>query len=162
MKNQDEEFFIIISCILESEEFKKRKQYEHHINESVYEHSYKVAYLSYKIAKKLNLDYKSAAIGGLLHDFYEKPWLINGKLAPKVSNKIKDKHGFAHAKNAANNAKAFYPDLIDEKIENIIKRHMFPLNITPPKYKEGWIIVFVDKYVSLTIFKSIKSIPKYI
>ena len=35
-----------------------------------YEHLIKVSYKSYKIAKKLDLDYVSVARAGLLHDFY--------------------------------------------------------------------------------------------
>ena len=31
---------------------------------------------------------------------------------------------------------------------------MFPLNIIPPKYLEGWIITLVDKYVSLETLKN--------
>ncbi|MDD3392039.1 MAG: HD domain-containing protein [Bacilli bacterium] len=156
-----ENFNEIIEKIINNDEFIKRKAYEHHMNESVYDHSLKVAYYSYKITKKLHLDYKKATIGALLHDFYEEPWLKNGKLNSKKQPLFK-KHGFVHAANGAKNAKIYFPELVDEKVENIIKRHMFPLNITPPKYIEGWIVVLTDKYVSLSIFKKIKYLPKYI
>ena len=71
------------------------------------------------------------------------------------------KHGFTHAKEALENSKNVFPDLMNEKIENIIERHMFPLNKIPPKYKEAWLITIVDKIVSLevifepTFFKSL-------
>lgn len=156
------DFEIIVKEIINSSEFEKRKTYEHHYNESVYQHSMKVGYLSYKICKKLKLDYQSAAIGGLLHDFYEEPWLINGKCNIKEKQPLFKKHGFTHAKNGAENAKKYYPQLVNKNVENIIQRHMFPLNITPPKYLEGWVVVLVDKYVSLSIFKQIKFLPKYL
>lgn len=38
-----------------------------------------------------------------------------------------------------------------DKISDIIVKHMFPLNIRPPKYAESWIITCVDKIVSLEI-----------
>ena len=41
---------------------------------------------------------------------------------------------------------------LNEKTENVILRHMFPLNIVPPKNKEAWLITFVDKYVSCEVF----------
>ena len=70
----EKEYLEIVEGILNSEEFEKRKKYRHHENESVYEHCLEVSYLAYKIAKKYGFDYKSAAIGGLLHDFYPYPW----------------------------------------------------------------------------------------
>ena len=40
---------------------------------------------------------------------------------------------------------------MNKKVENIILRHMFPLNIVPPKYLESWLITLTDKYVSLEV-----------
>ena len=51
---------------------------------------------------------------------------------------------------------------MNKRIENIIKRHMFPLNIIPPRYKEGWVVTYVDKKVSLDVVLNIRSIPKYL
>lgn len=153
----DEEYYDIVKSILESEEFQKRKKYKHHGNISVYSHCLSVSKKSYKIAKKMNLDYKSAAIGGLLHDFYKEPWQENIE-----KKKLLEQHGFTHAKEAAINAKEFYPDLVDKKVYDIILRHMFPLNKVPPKYKEGWIVTLVDKGVSMEVFKNPKDLPKLI
>ena len=52
----DDEFLGYVSDILNSEEFVKRKEYLHHPNKSVYQHSLEVAYASYKFAKKHNLN----------------------------------------------------------------------------------------------------------
>lgn len=130
--------------ILEHPEFKKRKEFVHHIGESVYEHTLRVSFDSYKIAKKFGLDYKSATIGGLLHDFYEKPWQEKHEKTPFFQ-----KHGFVHAEQARKNAKKYFPELITPKIEDIIKKHMFPLNRKIPKYKESWLVSFVDKADSI-------------
>lgn len=157
-KQMPTEYYIIIKEIIESEEFIKRKTYNHHENRSVYTHSLMVSLKSYKIAKKLKLDYKSAAIGGLLHDFYYEDWQCN---FPKKKG-FKNMHGFTHASEALANSKKFYPQYINDKVGDIIVKHMFPLNIRPPKYAEGWVITIVDKVVSLEIFASPKQLYKYV
>jgi uncharacterized protein len=146
---EKKEYYDIVYDILKNEEFQKRKNYKHHYEISVYDHSLAVSKLSYVIAKRMNLDYKSAAIGGLLHDFYSKPWQDN-----YTKHKFLESHGFVHAEDALLNAHKYFPDLMNEKIDNIIIRHMFPLNKIPPKYKESWIITIADKYVSLETFKN--------
>lgn len=146
--NDKMEYYHIVKDILKNEEFQKRKNYSHHGEISVYDHSLEVSKMCYTIAKRLNRDYKSAAIGGLLHDFYFKPWKENKEKKP-----LFQKHGFVHAKEAVVNSYRFFPELMNDKVENIILRHMFPLNKIPPKYLESWIIVFVDKYVSLEVLR---------
>ena len=116
----------------------------HHIGESVYEHTLRVSFDSYKIAKKVGWDYKAAAIGGILHDFYDKPWQTSKEKTPFLK-----KHGFVHAEQARKNALKYFPEKINPKIEDIIKKHMFPLNKRPPKYKESWLITLVDKADSI-------------
>ena len=37
---------------------------------------------------------------------------------------------------------------ITEKEGDMIAKHMFPLTVTPPKYKETFVIVLVDKFCS--------------
>ena len=39
---------------------------------------------------------------------------------------------------------------------------MFPLNITPPKYRESWLVSAADKYTSLDVLKKPKEWPKYL
>lgn len=90
------------------------------------------------------MDYKSVAIAGLLHDFYDKPWQNSVEKRPFFQ-----KHGFVHAKEAKENACKYFKKYMNPKIENCIERHMFPLNKKPPKYIEGWLIVLVDKADSM-------------
>lgn len=151
------EYVSIIKPIISNPEFIKRKTYHHHENRSVYGHSLLVSIRSYKLAKLLDLDYKSAAIGGLLHDLYYNDWQLNRK-----KGKLSNSHGFVHANEAVENAKSLFPNLIDKKVENIIKRHMFPLTFTPPLYLESWIICIVDKYCSMEIFMHPKQLYKYV
>ena len=120
-KEWEKEYYNIVKDILEHEEFIKRKEYKHHDNISVYDHCLAVSKLSYEMAKKEKLDYKSAAIGGLLHDFYRKPWQECTK-----RKKFLEMHGFTHARDALLNAHKFFPHLMNDKIDDIILRHMFP------------------------------------
>ena len=151
------EFYEIINPILNSSEFQKRKNYKHHGKISVYDHSLRVSKVAYILAKKLNKDYRSAAIAGLLHDFYYKDWQLNRK-----KGNVLKAHGFRHASEALENSKKNFPFLINKKIENGIKRHMFPLNFIPPRYLESWVICLVDKYCSFEVFKTPKEWYKYI
>lgn len=151
------EYYDIIKPVIEHEEFKKRKDFMHHEDESVYIHCLRVSILSYKIAKKIGYDYKSAALGGLLHDFYTKPWQSD-----KESKPLFEKHGFVHAKEALENSKKYFEELLNPKVENIIIRHMFPLNITPPKYIESWIVTFADKIISSSVLMHPSQYPKYL
>ncbi|MDD3453277.1 MAG: HD domain-containing protein [Bacilli bacterium] len=149
------EYYQIINEILDNNEFQKRKTYKHHGNITVYEHSLAVSKLSYIMAKKIKKDYKVAAISGLLHDFYTEPWQEIKEKKP-----LFEKHGFVHAAEAKKNSQQHFASLMNNKIENSIQRHMFPLNKIPPKYIEGWIVMLADKYISLEVFLNPKCLPR--
>ena len=55
-----------------------------------------------------------------------------------------------------------FPKLMNKKVENIILRHMFPLNITLPRYKESWVVSLMDKRCSFSVLKHPKGYLKYI
>ena len=154
----DREYYKIVKDIIEHPEFQKRKTFMHHENESVFDHVLEVSYYSFIYCKENDLDYKSAAIGGLLHDFYPKPW----QNCEKCKKHFFDLHGFVHATEALENAWYYFPEHMTPKIANIIVRHMFPVNLAPPKYKEAWVVTMIDKRVSLKIFKNPKGLLKYI
>lgn len=151
------EYYHIIHEVLKSDEFQKRKQYCHHGNITVYEHSLRVSKLSYVMAKKLKKDYKTAALAGLLHDFYYHPWQEN-----RTKEKFFQAHGFTHAKEARLNAYSFFPELMNDRIEDAILKHMFPLNKGVPRYVESWIVTLADKYISCEVFKHPKTLPSLI
>ena len=46
------EYYNIVKKVLEHEEFLKRKEYKHHGEISVYDHSLKVSKIAFKISKK--------------------------------------------------------------------------------------------------------------
>ena len=164
------EWYEIVKEILNSDEFQNRQYFPHHHYYSVWDHSIIVSFRSFLIAKRLRINPRNCAIAGLLHDFYEVAFIYSAELEALSEKYVKDtnqhkklfkKHGFTHAKQAAENYTKFFPDLVNAQITNAIKRHMFPLNIIPPRFKEGWIITYVDKRNSLGEIMYIKAYLKY-
>lgn len=147
MSNLDKvEYYRIVNKVLNHPEFQRRKMYEHHGPITVYDHSLAVSKTAYYLAKLLRRDYEAAALGGLLHDFYYNPWQNQTEKKPFF-----EKHGFVHAREARDNARKYFPEYMNPKVENVILRHMFPVNKIPPKYIEGWIVTLADKYVSCEV-----------
>ena len=131
----------IVNNILDNDEFLKIKSIEHH-GISRYDHSLKVSYYSYKIAKILHLDYEQSARGGLLHDFFLSP--------EDRTQKDRLKSVFTHPKQAVLMAKSEFE--LTKKEEDMIRSHMFPINLSVPKYAESWIVSMVDKCVATNEF----------
>ena len=128
---------MIVSDILEHEKFIKLKECVHH-GTTRFDHSFRVSYYSYKITKKLKLNYIETARGGLLHDFF-----INEDLS-KTKQKLSM---FFHPYPALKNAEKYFQ--INELEKDIIINHMFPtLPHKIPKSIESWIVSMVDKAVA--------------
>ncbi|BEP29552.1 HD domain-containing protein [Helicovermis profundi] len=115
------------------------KNYIHHGKINCFEHSLHVSYLSYRLSKKLKLDYTSSSRGGFLHDFYLYDW--------HIKNERKGLHGFTHSKESLKNAEKIFN--LSDKEKDIILKHMWPLNIKFPAYKESFLVCFVDKYCAI-------------
>ena len=133
---KDREYKKIVKDIFRNVEFKKLYNIEHH-GISRMEHSIKISYYSYKIAKKLGMDYVSVARGGLLHDFFLDGDERNGK------EKFLDT--FTHPKRALNTSIEYFN--VNDIEKNIIVSHMFPIYISIPKYKESFLVNLVDKVI---------------
>ena len=130
----DLEYLNLVNDILENNEFNKLTEIGHH-GLSRLEHSIKVSYYSYRITKKLNLDYESTARAGLLHDFF-----ITNK---KFKVKERAKSFYMHPKYSLENSSKYFE--LNKVEKNIIESHMFPIYIKIPKYIESWTVSFVDK-----------------
>ena len=141
---EDKEYLSIIDEIVKNDEFKKMSNIRHH-NTTRMNHLIKVSFRSYKIAKHFDLDYKEAAIGGILHDFYSSEIRDCDKFKEKLSL-----FSTGHPKIALENANKNFN--INEKEKNIIVSHMFPMCKKLPKYKESWIVTAVDKFYSIGEF----------
>ena len=118
----------------------KEKLLAHHGDITCYEHSLEVTLESLRIRDKLELevDERSLIRGALLHDYYLYDWHVVDR-----SHRF---HGFIHANRALHNAcRDFHLNKIEK---DIIRKHMFPLNLSLPKYKESWIVTWADKKVA--------------
>lgn len=160
------ELFSIIEPILTHDSWIDMQNNKHHLNSRA-NHCIEVCCKAWRRARKSKRsDEKTAAIGGLLHDFFFYDWqrekgdLNNISLNKKIRGP--KMHGFTHPLIALDNAYKIFPDLIDGKIEDVILKHMWPLTIRPPRCREAWYVCLADKSCSLNIVKRPKEIPHYL
>jgi len=136
----DMEYLDCIRELIGHEMVRSMKNYIQHSDINCLEHSLYVSYSSYLVCRRMGLDYRSAARGGLLHDFFLYDW--------HVKKPHQGLHGFKHPNIALKNANQYFH--LREREQDIICKHMWPLTIIPPKYKETCIVIAVDKYCAFT------------
>ena len=142
----------IAKDIINTEKFNELKSESHH-GITRFLHVMRVSKYTYKISKKLHMDYVSATRAALLHDYFTEPDF----------NGIKGiKKGIEHPNIAYENAIKEFE--INEKEKNAITSHMFPLGHEFPRYKESWVLTLTDKSVATyeyTKFKLKNSLTLY-
>ncbi|MDR0314797.1 MAG: HD family phosphohydrolase, partial [Oscillospiraceae bacterium] len=136
-KNIEEEFFQCIDDLINLKEVQILAQYEQHVDVDRLQHVLSVAYLSFLACKKLDLSYKSASRGAILHDLFYYDWRSKDDNSHRL-------HGYRHPGFALQNARKIAS--LSKLEENIIKRHMWPLTVIPPRYAESFIVSMADKY----------------
>ena len=134
---QHKEYILLVDDILLNLEFCKLKGFFHHTNH-IYDHVVRVSYISYVIAKALGLNYRSAARGGLMHDFF-----LYDRRERKVTDTSKAMHGREHPHIALANARAQFE--VSDLEADIIVKHMFPKTRAMPRYKESFVVSLSDK-----------------
>lgn len=133
----DKEFMEIARSIAQLPGVAGLSKYEHHHGKTRLYHVIEVAYLSFRIGKRLSLDCRSIVKGSMLHDLFFYDWLRGG---PRL-------HGFRHPAIALENAKRITS--LTKKEEDIIKKHMWPLTPCPPLYRESLVVSLVDTFCSV-------------
>ena len=135
IKRSKQDFEKTCNDILTNDKFNALKHELHH-GISRYDHSLRVARLTYRFTRFLHMKNAEVATrAALLHDFY-----VDGDFNTEKSGVSKLT---SHAQIAAKNAKEYYE--IGKLEENIIKSHMFPMKGELPKYKESWVVSTMDK-----------------
>lgn len=141
-------FYSIVRDIIKNDTVQEMKKYRQHYNTSTFEHCFNVSFISYKICKKLHLDYKSTARAAMIHDLFLYDW--RGGLK---AEHFKDLHAFAHPKIALKNAEKLFT--LNKKEKDIIVKHMWPVTLFHfPRYIESFIVTLVDKHSA--IYESFK------
>ncbi len=127
--------------ILASERVKSQRAFVQHGRWSVYAHALQVAMCSVSIARALGVRYDERALirGALLHDFFLYDW--------HEDDPSHRWHGYIHAARALENAERDFE--LCPKERDIIRHHMFPLNLFhPPRCREAVIVCLADKLVA--------------
>lgn len=132
-----QDFLEVAGDIYNSPQLQQLENFEQHLKINRLQHIRSVAFLSFLVSKKLNLNFKETARAATMHDLFYYDWREDD-----LSHKL---HGLRHPRFALNNA--FYLcGTLTKKEQDIIKRHMWPLTITPPKYPESYVVTMMDKY----------------
>jgi len=140
LSDREDRYVDIVRDIIEHKEFIKTKDIAHH-GMNRFDHSVRVSYYSYKLARLLKLDYQEVARGGLLHDFF----LVDNEV---ITKKEKMATLVNHPKYAEAFASKYFE--LTEKERDMILTHMFPVAINRvPKYAESWLVNTVDNVVSI-------------
>ncbi|GKX29702.1 HD family hydrolase [Vallitalea longa] len=128
-----------ISELFKHPNVKLMQSFIQHSDVSTLNHCLSVSYMSFRICKRLKLDCRAGARGGLLHDFYLYDW--------HETKPNEGKHGFVHPRIALKNANKFFK--LNNREQDIIIKHMFPLTPKIPRYAESWVVTLVDKYIAI-------------
>ena len=135
-----EEYKESIQDLMDHEAVKSMEKYPQHGKMNCLNHCIFVSYYSFLLCKRLGLDSRSAARGGLLHDLFLYDWHT-------ATRSDRGWHGFSHPYTALENADRLFE--LNEMEKDIIVKHMWPLTIKRPLYKESFIVLMVDKYCAL-------------
>lgn len=147
------EFESLVSDILDNEYFLETKHDLHH-GTSKYEHSLRVAKVSYKLGKIFHADLKSVSRAGLLHDFFfgtrkEKPENSYLRHPVTASNNAKKYFNVSDLESEAIKTHMFHQVLLKKIFPFINRKETASIKEFKPKSKEGWIICASDLIVSI-------------
>ncbi|MGN1133461.1 MAG: HDIG domain-containing metalloprotein [Oscillospiraceae bacterium] len=135
-----DEYYGYVKDLLDSDIVNQMKNYTHHYSTTCFQHCLNVSYYNYLLCRKLRLNTRDAARAGMLHDLF----LYDRKTREKKDGE--KSHSFHHPEVALNNAQKYFD--IDDREEDMIRSHMWPLASNMPKYAESFAISAVDKYIA--------------
>ncbi len=137
---QDTYFVEIVGDLVNTDAVKKLDKITHHHVTTRFEHSASVAYVSYKLAKRFKkMDEIEVSRAALLHDLFYYDW--------RETKFTEGSHAYVHPRIAVKNAEKLM--VLTDKQKDIIVKHMWPMTIALPKYKESYLVSCVDKYCAM-------------
>lgn len=136
------EFYSHIDSLLENEQVQKLDNYIQHYCYTRLKHSLDVAYYSFMITRFFGWDSRSTARAGLLHDLFLYDW--------RDESYTGKHHATRHPVIALENARQICD--LNKVEEDIIRKHMWLITPIPPRYKEGFVVTFVDKFCATREF----------
>lgn len=133
-KLREREFIDLTRELLDSDQVRMMGRWKHHGPVTTLDHSLFVAFSTYRVARLLRMDVRSAVRGALLHDLY---LYDSHDKSAHPGNQC-----FDHPRFAARNAEALTS--LSSKEKNIILSHMWPLGGALPRSPEAWMVDLVD------------------
>lgn len=138
---ETKEFYNIIKDLIDDDYVIQMQNFAHHYSTTCYQHCLNVSYYNYLLCRKLGLDKRAGARGGMLHDLFLYNWRNTKR------QKGEFYHAFSHGRIALLNAKSRFE--LNKYEENMIVSHMFPLSYDLPRYRESFVLTIVDKYCAV-------------
>ena len=136
----DDGWLTEVADILANETFRSMENYIQHGDTTCRDHCVWVSYKSYLTCKKFKWDSRTVARAALLHDLFLYDW--HDKAIPWV-----EIHGFTHPRKAYENARKEFA--LTHREKDLILKHMWPLTVVPPCYKETYVLMHFDRISSL-------------
>lgn len=134
----DQDYLELVADLLVKPEVQRLADFTQHHYSNRLEHSIRVSYTSYLIAKRLHLDVRSTARAGLLHDLFYYDW--------RTTKFDLGTHAYVHPRIALHNAE--HLTQLNEKERDIIIKHMWGATLALPRYAESYIVSLVDDYAA--------------
>lgn len=128
-------FLVLVGDLLKTPSVGEMDRFVQHGRITCLQHSLLVAYLSFRVCRRLGFDFEAAARGALLHDFFLYDWHEPGHGSW---------HGMRHPARALENARREFT--LSPVEQDIIEKHMWPLTLRrPPRYRESVVVCAADK-----------------
>ena len=138
-----EDYMSCVKDIIKNSKVQKLTDHYQHCNTSRLQHSINVSYYSFIICRRMGWDKSAAARAGLLHDLYFYNWRNKNGFR-------KSSHASWHPRVAKDNARKIC--VLKPVEEDAILKHMWPMTIKPPRYKESYVVCMTDKVCALFEF----------